>query len=45
MIIQDAATSKSARVNLDNTLATHSISLTEAEHATDLGDSYNINSG
>ena len=44
-IIQDAATGKTARVNLDNTLSAHSISLTEAEHATDLGDSYNINSG
>ena len=44
-IIQDSATGKTARVNIDNTLAVHSISLTEAEHATDLGDSYNISSG
>ena len=44
-IIQDSSTGKTARVNLDNTLAVHSISLTEAEHASDLGDSYNINSG
>jgi len=45
MIIQDAATGKTARVNLDNTLAAHSITISEAEHATDLGQSYNINSG
>ena len=44
-IIQDAATGKTARVNLDNTLATHSINITEAEHASDLGQSYNVNSG
>jgi len=44
-ILQDAATGKTARINLDNTLATHSISITEAEHASDLGQSYNINSG
>lgn len=45
MIIQDAATGKTARVNSDNTLAVHSITISEAEHATDLGQSYNINSG
>ena len=45
MIIQDAATGKTARVNLDNTLAVHSISISEAEHASDLGQSYNVNSG
>ena len=44
-IIQDAATGKTARVNLDNSISVHSISISEAEHATDLGDSYNINSG
>jgi len=44
-IIQDAATGKTARVNLDNTLSVHSINISEAEHATDLGDSYNVNSG
>ena len=44
-IIQDAATGKTARVNLDNTLSVHSITITEAEHATDLGQSYNVNSG
>ena len=45
MIIQDAATSKTARVNLDNTLSVHSVTISEAEHATDLGQSYNINTG
>ena len=45
MIIQDAATGKTARVNQDNTLSTHSITISEAEHASDLGQSYNINSG
>ena len=44
-IIQDAATGKTARVNLDNSLSVHSVSIPEAQHATDLGDSYNINSG
>ncbi len=44
-IIEDGATGKTARVNLDNTLAVHSITISEAEHATDLGQSYNINSG
>jgi hypothetical protein len=44
-IIQDAATGKTARVNLDNTLAVHSINISEAEHASDLGESYNVNSG
>lgn len=45
MIIQDAATGKTARVNQDNTIAAHSITISEAEHATDLGQSYNVNSG
>ena len=45
MIIQDAATGKTARVNQDNTLAAHSITISEAEHATDLAQSYNVNSG
>ena len=45
MIIQDAATGKTARVNSDNTLSVHSIAISEAEHATDLGQSYNINTG
>ena len=44
-IIQDAATGKTARVNLDNSLSVHSVSIPETQHATDLGDSYNINSG
>ena len=44
-ILQDAATGKTAKVNQDNTLSTHSITISEAEHATDLGQSYNINSG
>ena len=44
-IIQDASTGKTARVNLDNTISVHGINLSEAEHATDIGDSYNINSG
>jgi len=44
-IIQDAATGKTARVNLDNTLSVHAVTIPEAEHATDLGDSYNVNSG
>tara|TARA_R110002096_G_scaffold434707_3_gene657613 strand:- start:353 stop:940 length:588 start_codon:yes stop_codon:yes gene_type:complete len=44
-IIQDAATGKTARVNLDNTLSVHSIAISEANRATDLGQSYNINSG
>ena len=44
-IIQDAATGKTARVNSDNTLSVHSITISEAEHATDLGQSYNINTG
>jgi len=44
-IIQDAATGKTARVNLDNTLSVHSITISEAEHASDLGQSYNVNSG
>ena len=44
-IIQDAASGNTARVNLDNTLSTHGINRTEAQHSTDKGDSYNINSG
>ncbi len=44
-IIEDGATGKTARVNLDNSLAVHSVTISEAEHATDLGQSYNINSG
>ena len=44
-ILQDSATGKTARVNQDNTLAAHSITISEAEHATDLGQSYNINTG
>lgn len=44
-ILEDGATGKTARVNIDNTLATHSINISEAEHATDLEQSYNVNSG
>ena len=44
-IIEDGASGRTARVNSDNTLATHSINITEAEHASDLGQSYNVNSG
>jgi hypothetical protein len=44
-IIEDGATGKTARVNSDNTLAVHSITISEAEHATDLGQSYNVNTG
>ena len=44
-IIEDGATGKTAKVNSDNTLAVHSITISEAEHASDLGQSYNVNSG
>ncbi len=44
-IIQDAATGKTARVNLDNSISVHAITLPEDQHATDLGDSYNVNTG
>ena len=44
-VIENAADGKTARVNLDNTLSTHSVTISEAEHASDLGQSYNINSG
>ena len=44
-ILEDGASGRTARVNSDNTLATHSINITEAEHASDLGQSYNVNSG
>lgn len=45
MLLQDAATGKTAKVNQDNTLSTHSVTISEAEHSTDLGTSYNVNSG
>ena len=44
-IIEDGASGRTARVNTDNTLSVHSIAISEAEHATDLGQSYNINTG
>jgi len=44
-ILEDGATGKTARVNSDNTLSTHSVSISEAAHATDLEQSYNVNSG
>lgn len=44
-IIQDSSTGVTAKVHKDNLLAVRAIVFPESAHATDLGNSYNINSG
>ena len=44
-IIRDPSTGDGARVDATKRLETHSVVLTETQEATELGDSYNINTG
>ena len=44
-IIRDPSTGDGARVDATKRLETHSVVLTETNEATELGDSYNINTG
>ena len=44
-IIQDASNATTAKVHKDNLLGVRAITFPESAHATDLGNSYNLNSG